>query len=327
MNDIDMDYTTLGQTGLRVSVAGLGCGGNSRLGLTRGQSEADCIAVVERAIDLGVNFFDTAEAYGTEAVVGKAMAGHPRDQMVISTKARIVKGDELMRPPAVRESLEASLKRLQTDYVDVFHLHGVIASRYDYALHELYPELDKAKAQGKIRHIGITEAAAQDATHDMLHRATQSDPWEVVMFAFHMMSQNARPLLLPTTQARGIGTLLMFVVRNIFSQPTYLHRVVEALRASGDLSEAIDPRAPFDFALGDGGAQSVVDAAYRFARHEPGADVVLFGTGNVAHVEANVRSIVRPPLANDITKMIYERFGHLVDVGLDAPQRKPPPLR
>ena len=82
-----MEYRPLGKTGLRVSVAGLGCGGNSRLGLGRGASFDDCVAVVRTAADLGVNFFDTAEAYGTEEIVGAAARFYDRDRLVISTKA------------------------------------------------------------------------------------------------------------------------------------------------------------------------------------------------------------------------------------------------
>src|SRR6266536_3474490 len=72
-----MDYTTLGRTGLKVSVAGLGCGGFSQLGLGTGKSEADAIAIIRAAVDLGVNLFDTAAAYGTEPVLGRALRGVP----------------------------------------------------------------------------------------------------------------------------------------------------------------------------------------------------------------------------------------------------------
>src|SRR4029453_1213988 len=82
-----MEYRPLGKTGLTVSVAGLGCGGNSRLGLGRGASVDDCVAIVRTAVDLGVNFLDTAEAYGTEEIVGTAARSYDRDKLVISTKA------------------------------------------------------------------------------------------------------------------------------------------------------------------------------------------------------------------------------------------------
>src|SRR5439155_26285502 len=84
---IRMEYVTLGRTGLRVSVAGLGCGGFSRLGLGTGRSEAEAVALVRQALGLGVNLLDTAAVYGTEGVVGQAIKSLPRASVVIATKA------------------------------------------------------------------------------------------------------------------------------------------------------------------------------------------------------------------------------------------------
>src|ERR1700683_3236882 len=97
-----MEYLTLGRTGLRVSVAGLGCGGNSRLGLGTGKGEDDAVALVRAAIELGVNFFDTAEAYGTERVLGRALAGVARDSVVVSSKSRILGADGNLLTGAAR---------------------------------------------------------------------------------------------------------------------------------------------------------------------------------------------------------------------------------
>src|SRR5258706_10211894 len=116
-----MDYTTLGRTGLRVGVAGLGCGGFSRLGLGTGKSEAHAESIVRRALELGVNLFDTAAAYGTEAAVGRAIKGVARDQVVICTKAHMPGGDGTTAAKAVVDSLENSLRELDTDHIDVFH--------------------------------------------------------------------------------------------------------------------------------------------------------------------------------------------------------------
>jgi aryl-alcohol dehydrogenase-like predicted oxidoreductase len=133
-----MQYTTLGTTGLRVSVAGLGCGGNSRLGLGSGKTENDAIRLVRAALDLGVNFFDTAEVYGTEAVLGRALAGVPRDSVVLSSKTRILDGGGNPLPSdAIAANLDMSLRTLQVEHIDVFHLHAVQAKHYDYALNEL----------------------------------------------------------------------------------------------------------------------------------------------------------------------------------------------
>ena len=89
-----MEYTTLGRTELKVSVAGLGCGGFSRLGLNTGGTEASAIAIIHAALDHGVNLLDTAAPYDTEGVVGKAIKTVPRDSVVIATKASVLRGGE-----------------------------------------------------------------------------------------------------------------------------------------------------------------------------------------------------------------------------------------
>ena len=315
-----MEYTTLGRTGLKVSVAGLGCGGASRLGQSGGASEAQSVALVRHAIDLGVNFFDTAEAYGTEAIVGRALESLPRDAVVISTKSRIRRGGERVTGAAVVANLEASLGHLRTGHVDVFNLHGVRPADYDYVLGEIVPALFAEKEKGKIRHLGITETGPNDPKHVMLGWALNEACWEVVMFAFHMMNQNARQAVFPLSQANGIGTLLMFVVRRIFSDPGYLRETMARLAEAGAVPQSLaGTDRPLDFLLHDGGALTVIEAAYRFARHEPGADVVLFGTGSAEHMTRNVESILKPRLPEADLEVLRESFGDLEGVGLDLP--------
>ena len=116
-----MQYTTLGVTGLTASVAGLGCGGNSRIGLGAGLSEAQSVALVREAFDLGVTLFDTADAYGTEHILGAAFTPSERARVVISTKSRIMRGTAPMTAAEVVANLDASLARLRTDHVDLDH--------------------------------------------------------------------------------------------------------------------------------------------------------------------------------------------------------------
>ena len=117
------------------------------------------------------------------------------------------------------------------------------------------------------------------------------------MLAFHMMNQNARAKVFPQTRANGIGTLLMFVVRSLFSRPGRLQETMRGLAGEGRVPAALAADdEPLGFLLHERGAASVIDAAYRYARHEPGADVILFGTGEIAHLESNLRSILAPPL-------------------------------
>src|SRR5215475_9515469 len=131
-----MQYTTLGKTNLKVSVAGLGCGGNSRVGLGAGLSEAQSVALVRAALDLGVNFIDTAMVYGTEGIVGKAIKGRTRDSIVVSTKSHYgsFDGKEVLPATAIVANLEASLRALGTPYVDIFHIHGLSPQLYDRAM-------------------------------------------------------------------------------------------------------------------------------------------------------------------------------------------------
>src|SRR5687768_12098821 len=140
-----MQYTTLGNSGLKVSVAGLGCGGNSRLGLGTGGTDAQAVAVVRAAFDLGVNFVDTAEAYGTEHVIGEAIQGMARDKVVISSKCRTRTGAGLISGADAVKALDNSLRLLRTDHVDVYHLHAVAPAAYDHAMQEIAPALLREK--------------------------------------------------------------------------------------------------------------------------------------------------------------------------------------
>jgi aryl-alcohol dehydrogenase-like predicted oxidoreductase len=315
-----MEYTTLGKTGLRVSVAGLGCGGFSQLGLAQGRSESDAIAIVRHALDLGVNLFDTAAAYGTEEVLGRAIKSVPRDNVVICTKAPFSFSNAHSTPEGIVASLDKSLRRLDTDYIDVYQLHGVPPSAYDHALSELAPVLLREKTKGKFRHLGITETAPHDPEHKVLHRAAQDGVWDVLMLGFHMMHQNARDRVFPLTRANRVGTLLMFVVRNIFSRLERLRATMRNLAAAGEIPQWLaETSDPLGFLIHEGGADTLPDAAYRFVRHEPGVDVVLFGTGDQEHLRTNVASILKPPLPEADRRQLTALFGRLVGVGLDAP--------
>ncbi len=316
-----MEYTVLGRTGLEVSVAGLGCGGFSRLGLGKGGTEAGAVAVIHAALDAGVNFLDTAAAYGTEEVVGKALERR-RDGVVVSTKATAVRGDAVVPAAEVVASLDASLARLRTERVEVFHLHAVPPDALDEILTDVVPVLERERDAGKIAHLGITERAPRDPRHEMLPRAIASGHFDVVMVAFHMLHQGARERVFAPAATAGVGALVMFAVRLLFSEPERLAQTLAELAAEG----RIDPDVaalpdPLGFLVSEGGARDVMDAAYRFCRHEPGADVVLLGTGSIEHLHTNLASILAPPLAQDAVGRLRAEFGALEGVGLDAPRR------
>jgi aryl-alcohol dehydrogenase-like predicted oxidoreductase len=308
-----VEYTTLGRTGLKVSVAGLGCGGPSRLGMRDDpQSANHAVALVKQALDLGVNFLDTAEAYGTEPIVGKAIAGIPRERLVISTKKTLPAPDHSRPEAEVVKGLEESLKAIGTDYIDVYHLHGVEPKDYEFAKSRLMPAISRLKEQGKIRFIGLTEGFVVDPSHTVLQASLGENLWDVVMVGFSMLNPSARKTVFPLTMKTGVGVLNMFAVRRGLSQPARLKGICKELLAKGAIHKgAVDPNDPLGFLLKETDAATLPEAAYRFCRHEPGVHVVLTGTGNPAHLKENLAAISKPPLPKPALEKLKEIFGEL----------------
>jgi aryl-alcohol dehydrogenase-like predicted oxidoreductase len=307
-----MEYTTLGRTGLKVSVAGLGCGGPSRLGMRNDrQSTNHAVALVKQAIDLGVNFLDTAQNYGTEGIVGKAIAGIPRERLVISTKKTLPPSDHSNPEAEVIKGLEQSLRLIGTDYIDVYHLHGVEPRDYEFAKNRLMPAMRRLKEQGKIRFIGVTEGFVVDPSHKVLEESLKENMWDVVMVGFSMLNPSARKTVFPLTMRTGAGVLDMFAVRRALSQPERLKTLCGELAAKGAIKkETVDVNDPIGFLLKETAA-TLPEAAYRFCRYEPGIHVVLTGTGNPAHLKENLAAILKPPLPKPALEKLAEIFGDL----------------
>jgi len=250
----------------------------------------------------------------------KAIKDIPRDQVVLSTKFHPAWAGVVNNAETIVKGLENSLRQLGVEYVDVFHLHAVYPRLYDYVMSDIVPVLTKEKEKGKFRHLGVTENAPQDHQHEMFQRAFDDNCFDVIMLAYHIMNQNAERFVFPRSQNQGIGTLIMFAVRSIFSTPGRLKAEVNELVGQGRLPDWImNKDNPLDFLLHEDGASSVIDACYRFVRHQAGADVILFGTGNLDHLMENIASINKPPLPIDDLLKVRELFGHLEGVGLDYP--------
>jgi aryl-alcohol dehydrogenase-like predicted oxidoreductase len=308
-----MHYRILGRTGLNVSVAGLGCGGHSRLGQTYGNTPEQGADVVRAALDLGINFIDTAAAYGTEKIVGEAVRGR-RDKVIISTKTGIASWSEPNAKPfsgeQVLQHLDKSLARLGTDYVDIFNLHGIVEAQLAHVAAEIVPALLRAREQGKILFLGITEHFGADTNHRMLSAAVPTGVWDVVMVGFNLLNPSARRNVLRLTQAHGVGVQNMFAVRRALSTPEGLKEALDGIEKAGQLDRSkLQPDDPLGFLKAD--TEGIVDAAYRFCRHEPGIDVVLTGTGNVEHLKQNVASINRGALPSKMLAKLEELFGQV----------------
>ena len=298
-----MKHTTLGRTGLKVSVAGIGSGGPSQLGRRYGADEAQSIAVIRAGVDAGVNFIDTAEAYGTEEIVGKAIADLPRDSVVLSTK--LSTWDETDNID-VEGRVDESLRKLGTDYIDIYHLHAVTRETYPRLVKTVVPVLDRVREKGKVRYLGITERFHADPGHQMLDLALDDDIWDVMMVGFNILNQSARSRVFPRTIAKNIGVLAMFAVRLALSRPERLREVVADLLRRGEV-EGVYPNDPLRCIADSAG--STVEAAYRFVAHEPGIHVTLSGTGDVEHMQSNVQAIQMPPLPDAVREELHRAFG------------------
>lgn len=314
-----MQYTRLGRTNLEVSTAGLGCGGRSQLGLSKGFDEENALKIINKAVGLGINFFDTAAVYRTEGVLGKGLAGLKRDGLVISSKFSPSNfGAEIQKKGSLTKSLNKSLRKLKTDYIDVFLLHGVRPDFYIESRDRFYPELIKAQKQGKIRYIGVTEYFNRDTNHKMSLMALQDNIWDVLMVGFNMLNSSARKKVLPLAMEKDVGILDMFAVRTALSNKSRLLEVMQSLQESGKVDgSAYEAEGPLDFLIKNNESRTVMEAAYRFCRHFKGIDVVLTGTSSVDHLVDNVKSILSPPLSDESLNKIMEIFGDVDSVSCE----------
>ncbi|MDD4461958.1 MAG: aldo/keto reductase [Clostridia bacterium] len=304
-----MLYRTLGRTGLRSSVIALGTGGFSRIGQGTGKTETDSVNIVRQAIDNGINLVDSSELYGTEALVGQALSGISRDQYILSTKGGVYLNDRHKSGADLMQSLEDSLVRLKTDFVDIYHLHAVKIEDYDYVVSELVPALIKLKEQGKIRFTGITEGFASDAGHAALGRAARDEFWDVMMVGFNLLNQSARQRVLQPAAEHDIGTLDMFAVRRALISFEQLRPMLQSLKEDGLIEASVaDAEQPLSDLMEAADCSSLTELAYRFCVSEPNLHVILSGTGDPDHLHQNIRDIQMGPLPADVRNRLIQIF-------------------
>ena len=200
-----LQMRTLGKEGLTVSALGLGCMGMSQsYGTAEERDERESIATVHRAIELGVTFFDTAEAYGpyaNEELLARALQGR-REQVTIATKFGFRFGESGIsgvdsRPAHVREAVEGSLRRLATDRIDVLYQHRVDPA---VPIEETVGAMSELVREGKVRYLGLSEAGAQT-----IRRAHAVHPISMLQSEYSLWERNLEHEIVPVLRELGIG--------------------------------------------------------------------------------------------------------------------------
>src|SRR5213595_2028860 len=197
-----METRMLGTNGLEVSMLGFGCMGISQ-SYGRPSSRADGIGIIRRAVDAGVTFFDTAEVYGPytdEDLVGEALQPF-RDKVKIATKFGFEledsKGGLNSRPERIKKVVEASLKRLRTDYIDLYYQHRVDPN---VPIEEVAGVVKDLIQQGKVKHFGLSEAAAKT-----IRRAHAVQPVTALQSEYSLWWREPEKEILPALEELGIG--------------------------------------------------------------------------------------------------------------------------
>ena len=207
-------------------------------------------------------------------------------------------------------SLDRSLRELETDYIDVFHIHALNAEDYVWARDMLLPVLYRARTQGKIRFIGVTELFGSDTTHEMLKIAVPENLFDVIMVGYNLLNPSAAESVLPLAMQNNVGVMCMFAVRRALWNPEQLKIDIGRIRASGQGGEGLDDHS-LDFLIAEGIAETLPEAAYRFCRHTPGISVTLTGTGSNAHLMGNLRSLEMGPLPESTLLRLRSLFGNV----------------
>ncbi len=304
-----MIYRTLGRTGVQVSTICLGCmnfGGRT--------AEPEAVAIINRAIEAGINFIDTANVYGhqpdnfqvgrgrSEEIVGRALKGK-RDHMVLATKAYFPMSDEVNDRGSSRRHLiascEASLRRLQTDYIDLYQLHH---PHNDIPIDETLRALDDLIRRGLIRYIGTSSFAAWQFMESLwaakeygLNRFVCEQP------SYNLLDRRLEREFVPMAQTYGVGIIVWSPLAGGFLSGKYRRGI-----------ETAPPDSRFDAFWKNAGQDHFIPAAYdvvdvlkaisaekgctpsqlalAWCMNQPGITSVIIGPRTTAHLEDNLQA-------------------------------------
>ena len=311
-----MDYRPLGNTGLQVSEIGFGCGNVGGL-MIRGE-HSDQVKAAARAMELGINYFDTAPSYGdgqSEINLGHVLKELSAD-VYVGTKFRVTTHKPGRIRGSVIASVEESLTRLQKEQVDLIQMHNHVASMAEdgsitpeEVLGEVVEALQELRDQGKVRFWGITAVGETAA----LHRVIDSATLNTVQSVYNLVNPSAGSAvphgfdmpdygnLIERASANGMGVLVIRVLaagaltgeamRHPIAVPT-----VAPIGSGLDYGQDLARSEEFRFLQQEGYVDNLVEASLRFALGNAGVSSVLVGYSSLEHLEQAVEFAARGPL-------------------------------
>ena len=288
-----MEYRTLGRTGLRVSVIGLGT--MVHAGHFGPMNDAESLDAIDTALELGVNFIDTSDAYGagySETLLGKSLKGR-RDKVILATKG----GNTMVGPnrgktdfsaPYIGRVMDESLKRLQTDYIDLYQLHNPNVEVIERG--EVWELLERRKKEGKIRYYGVSINKMDEGVAAV--RGGRSDTIQV---EYNMLVQEAAQEVFPLAQKASVGVIARAPLRRSLltgkltpaDQERFQGEDVRARNFAGDVFARELKKVESLRFLERGSGRSLAQAAIAFCLAHPAVSVVIPGARNGQQMREN----------------------------------------
>ena len=304
-----MKYRTLGKTGLRVSIVGLGT--MVHAGHFGPMKDSESLEAIETALELGVNFIDTSDAYGAgygETLLGNVFKGK-RDTIVIATKGGNVmvgpnRGKRIFEPDYISRVMDESLRRLQTDYIDLYQLHNPTVEVIERGA--VWEVLERAKKAGKIRHYGVSINSMEEGT-----AAVKDGRAETIQVEYNLLAQEPAETFFPAAQQANIGVIARVplkrgILTGKLKQSDEQRFQGEDVRARSFKGEAFAQelaKAEQLKFLAHGPVQSLGQAAIAFCIAHPAVSVVIPGARNAEQMRENASAADVEIPAADLDKI------------------------
>ncbi len=304
-----MKYRTLGKTGLPVSVIGLGT--MVHAGHFGPMKDSESLSAIATALELGVNFIDTSDAYGagySETLLGNALKGK-RDKVIIATKGGNVmvgpdRGKRIFDPQYIGRVMEESLQRLQTDYIDLYQLHNPSVEVIEHGA--VWEVLERAKQAGKIRHYGVSINSMEEG-----RAAVKDARAETIQVEYNLLAQEPAETFFPAAQKANIGIIARVplkrgILTGKLQQSDEQRFQGEDVRARSFKGEAFAKelvKAEQLKFLVRGPVKSLGQAAIAFCIAHPAVSVVIPGARNAEQMRENAAAAEIEIPAADLEKV------------------------